>query len=117
MLRAEVRSWEGAALKIKRKGAAFLRGSVVSEGEAARGLGLLFSSFRGTVPGVGPEPAGCVRSVPGWAPELPGVLSPSSSGQVSKTWLYEGVCRRRQESSPEKRRGFSQVRNPLPKPE
>lgn len=69
------------------------------------------------MPGFGPEPAGRVRSVPGRAPGLPGVVRPSSSGQVSETWLYEGVCRRRKEISPEKRRGFSQVRNPLPNPE
>lgn len=66
MLCAEARSWEEAALKIKRKGPAFFRGGVVPEGEATGGLELLFSFlYGGTMPGFGPEPAGRVRAGPG----------------------------------------------------
>ena len=85
VLGAEARRWEGAALKIERKGAALLRGSTVPGEEAVRGPGLLLSFlYRRNMPAFGSESggqrllAGRVGSVPGCLRGVPVSLRPSS---------------------------------------
>lgn len=110
-LRAEARSGEGAALKIERKGAALYRG------KGRRGWGerqprtdafLFIPREYTTYPGLARSRTGSgVGSVPGWAQGLPVTLRPSSLLFRKNT----------KETNSEKRRGFFQVRNPLPSPE